>query len=175
MNKNPQPQPGATMSYGFIGNWVPPESFGTLLSPPIVVAAANWPSGAPQNDPYPQFATDKGQQIFDQFVPYGAPAGAPGQGFQGYLGNNYDQENKYGTVGPMVFEPNVTAADNWQAIENAPLLYAAPPVAPTPAMPSAPALVGEITALLEQRSSRSFRRSCDGSRRPNRHHRISWR
>jgi hypothetical protein len=30
------------MSYGFIGNWVPPESFGTLLSPPIVVAAANW-------------------------------------------------------------------------------------------------------------------------------------
>ena len=55
--------PGATIPFKFTGNWAPdPSTYGVLISGPIVVTEAEW-SGDPSQPVYPQFRTNKGQQI----------------------------------------------------------------------------------------------------------------
>jgi hypothetical protein len=108
-----QPLPGAQIPYKFIGTWVPPAAYGILISPPIVVTAAAWPDGGPTSPAFPQFATTTGQQIGTEFYFYGTYLSAPSPG---YLGNNWDQSNRYGApVGSMMtFVPNVEALNDWQ-------------------------------------------------------------
>jgi hypothetical protein len=78
------------MPYGFLGTWTPSE-YGTLISPPIVVTAAAWPAGVPNQPICPQFATTLGQQIGAQFFLYGTFMGPtiadPPAGACGFLQN----------------------------------------------------------------------------------------
>ena len=74
MNASPQPQPGATMSYGLLRNWERPASFGTPLSAASAVMAADGPTGLlpapiPEAPVLPQFCTTDGQQIGVEFFP----------------------------------------------------------------------------------------------------------
>jgi len=149
-----QVRPGASMPYGFIGNWAPPASYGVLLSPRITVVQANWPAGILTGvSAYPQFASTVGQQIGASFFPWGTymcPAGlTSGANGCGYLGNPYDptgqSSGKYGK--PVIVAAQVTAADNWQQTISNPLVAVAPP---SNAVPSTAALLSQAVAALQQ-------------------------
>jgi hypothetical protein len=121
--------------------------YGKLLSAPINVKPENWPKGTPTsgNDAYPQFATDKGQQIGIKLFGYGT-YGTNGTA-KGYLGNIYDQNNHYGTPGPMLFYPQVTAVGDYWAQSLESFTPSDPSV--VTATPRA-VLVAKVTALLGQ-------------------------
>ena len=144
---------GAVMPAGFTGVWTPdPKIYGNLISPPINVSAANWPVGAPQTDAYPQFATDKGQQIGQIFFPYGSIVTTPGvvEAPQ-VLGNNWDQTNRYGSPFTywMAFLSQVEAPDNWQAIQGQPLVPVPAVAAQNTALTSQKALITKQLASLQ--------------------------
>lgn len=123
--------PPATIPEGFTGTWTPPSQYGKLLSPTIVLTESDWPVGGPPGAKIPQFATDLGQQIGQEFFFYGVfvvPNGLPNTSpAAGYLGNNYKQGSLYGApVGSsMVYESNVESS--WAPIQGQPFVVTNPP------------------------------------------------
>lgn len=103
MKTNLVPLAGAVIPDAFVGSWTPdPNVYGNLLSGPINVTSEFWTgdtSGAPA---YPQFATDKGQQIGNLFFLYGTyggpPSVTPGSSACGFL----MQQGPGGKIPPQV-------------------------------------------------------------------------
>jgi hypothetical protein len=145
------------MPYGYLGTWTPPASYGTLISPPIIVDASAWPAGIPNQAICPQFATDIGQQIGAQFFLYGTFVGPsspnPNPAACGFLENQLTH-----AVPPQLAESGnkaLTPAEiggpfilnNWQ--QSAVGEYAALPI-PAPVAPAvlAAGYIAQAQALL---------------------------
>lgn len=116
---------GFAIPYGFVGTYVPPVEAGVLnsKSPVMNVPAVGFWDPTTKQNAFPQFVTDKGQQIGSEFFPFGTYVGPPnaksGSAGCGFLSDPFDQGKDYGK--PNIFDMSVTSVDGWKPIVGQPL------------------------------------------------------